>query len=172
MKHELNVITDLLSKDKKRFSYFIPTIQNFKDEEIDALYTGDMEYKFENVPKPYFFKLLQYKFENFRDYLEEWGDEDKYDKYKPYLIELWTKYPCIEEMQKITDEKELVKQMESSGIKYSTWPDFVKKSFLEQKNNAQNTILFQAKDEIIKKIRTSSDFIMIQRLKDLKEKIN
>ena len=53
--HKKTVIHDLLAEDKIRYQFFIPTIEKFNEEQIVALFDGDLEFQFNNIQKPAFF---------------------------------------------------------------------------------------------------------------------
>lgn len=177
--HQRKVINDLLSKDKMRFKYYIDYIKKLTDKEIEALFDGQIEVHldatkadfFKDPPKPYFFKELQQKFQNFNQFLTEWGSKENYEKYKKPLMELWVKFPCIEEI-KTMDEAKLENELKYLGIEYDKWDKDVQREFRRLSKETENTELYELKDKIKENIENSSDGVILKGLKELKEKIN
>lgn len=76
--------------------------------------------------------------------LEEWYEEQKYYE---YLKELWSKYPCIEDL-KNKEEPELEKILISYSINYDKWPPDIKTQFKILISSTDNTKSFELKNLI------------------------
>lgn len=130
----------LLSNDIKVYRKLLPEIENLNSEDFENLFNGNYNYEF-NVKNKKNFKNLCIKFDNFHQILEEWYEEQKYYK---YLIKLWSKYPCIEDL-KYKEEDELKKILLSYSINYDEWPSDIKTQFKILISSTDNTKAFELK---------------------------
>lgn len=143
------VIMFLLKDDTYDFKKWIPFIKKFNSEQIQKLFKGDTNYKYPIKNKDIFKNLLQ-KFDNFEKLLIKWYEKEENF---PYLKELWLRYICIEAIteESLNDnlnEEKLTNFLESNNVKYSKWPENVKKEFKEAIEETGCTYIH---DEEIKK---------------------
>ena len=90
------------------------------------------------------FRKLCIKFDNFHTILDEWYEKSEYYE---YLKEIWTKYPCIENL-KSKDEKEFEDSLKSCGINYNNWPINIKSEFKTLVSSTDETLAFQLKKTV------------------------
>ncbi len=143
----------LLEEDIKVFRKFIPEINNLDSKSFKNMFYGNKNYTYK-VKNGLQFNLLLDKFDNFRVLLEEWyEDRDNYC----YMKELWLKYISLESLKDKT-ESEINNFLISKNIDYPSWPQKIKRKFIQICSNTTNTIImkfkhiFERLPEIIKKI--------------------
>ena len=103
------VIISLLKKDAIIFRKLIPEIEKLDSESLENLFSGEDNYQY-NIKNKNILKKLLIKFDNFLIILYTWYKEDKYYK---YLEELWVKYPSIEDLKALDEEKDLSDRLKS-----------------------------------------------------------
>lgn len=133
----------LLKNDISIYRKLLPEVQKMSSEDFQSLFEGidDQEY---NVRNKKDFKKLSIKFNNFHVILEEWYQNPKY---YAYLKELWTRYPCIENLR-CKEDDEFEKAMKSFSINYDKWPNDVKCEFKTLVNNTEDTTAYELKQVI------------------------
>lgn len=133
----------LLKKDVNIFRKLLPEIKNLNSQEFQNLFTGVSDYNY-NVKNKKDFRKLCIKFDNFHTILDEWYEKSEYYE---YLKEIWTKYPCIENL-KSKDEKEFEDSLKSCGINYNNWPINIKSEFKTLVSSTDETLAFQLKKTV------------------------
>ncbi len=148
----------LLKNDIKIYRQFIPLINNFNSQQLEKLFNGIEEYDYK-IKIHYHFQLLIAKFNNFKNLLLEWYEDN--ENYI-YLKELWLKNISLESLINMK-ESEIEQCLENKDIYINKWPKDKKDIFLQNLRNSQNTIY--------KKIKRF--FLSIpERIKKLLEIIN
>ena len=133
----------LLKNDISIYRKLLPEVQKMNSEDFQSLFEGIDDQEF-NVKNKKDFKKLSIKFNNFHVILEEWYQKPKY---YAYLKELWTRYPCIENLR-CKEDDEFEKAMKSFSINYDKWPTDVKSEFKTLVNNTEDTTVYELKQII------------------------
>ena len=134
------LVSILLAKDINVYRKLLPEVQKLNSEDFQKLFEGTDDYEF-NVKNKKDFKKLTIKFNNFQIILDEWYQNNKY---YDSLKELWTRYPCIENLRGKEDD-ELEKSMKSFSINYDKWPSDIKSEFKTLVNNTEGTTAYELK---------------------------
>lgn len=134
-----NLIIRLLEKDICAYKSFIPIIRGMNEQDFENFFNGKKSYSY-NVQRKQKFLMLVEKVENYQ-FILDWGYNPSY---YPYLEELWVNYICIEDLKKKKDE-EIQNFLESNGINYSHWPEYIKSEFKGCIKHTKNTIIYKCK---------------------------
>lgn len=138
-----DLVDILLKNDISIYRKLLPEVQNLDSESFKNLFEGADDYDFQVKNKKLFTKL-SIKFNNFQVLLEEWYHDSKYYE---YLKELWTRYPCIENLRD-KDDKSFEDMLKSYKINYSNWPEEIKYEFKTLVSNTQDTRAYELKNLI------------------------
>ena len=159
------VIISLLKKDAIIFRKLIPEIEKLDSESLENLFSGEDNYQY-NIKNKNILKKLLIKFDNFLIILYTWYKEDKYYK---YLEELWVKYPSIEDLKALDEEKDLSDRLKSYGINYEYWPKDIKESFKKCITQTEGTKVMDLKKQLEDNFSQVSN--VVRELKLLKSKL-
>lgn len=148
----------LLKNDIKIYRQFIPLINDLNAEQFEKLFNGIEDYDYK-IKMNYHFQLLIAKFNNYKNLLIEWYEDN--ENYI-YLKELWLKNISLESL---IDKKdfEIEQCLENKDIYINKWPKDKKDIFLQNLRDSKNTIYKK-----IKRFFTS----IPEKLKKLLELIN
>lgn len=138
-----NLVDILLKNDISIYRKLLPEVQNLDSESFRNLFVGVEDYDFQ-VKNKKLFNKLSIKFNNFQVILEEWYKDSKY---YVYLKELWTRYPCIENLRD-KDDKSFDDLLQSFKINYCNWPEDIKYEFKTLVSNTQDTRAYELKNLI------------------------
>ena len=138
-----NLVDILLKNDISIYRKLLPEVHKLDSESFENLFGGADDYDFQ-VKNKKLFNKLSIKFNNFQVILEEWYKDSKYYE---YLKELWSKYPCIENLRD-KDDKSFEEILNSYKINYSKWPLDIKYEFKTLVSNTQDTRAYELKNLI------------------------
>ena len=110
-----NLVDMLLKNDISFYRKLLPEVHNLDSESFENLFGGADDYDYQ-VKNKKMFNKLSIKFNNFQVILEEWYKDSKYYE---NLKELWTKYPCIENLRDKNDDKSFEELLNSYKINYN-----------------------------------------------------
>lgn len=125
----------LLKNDIKIYRQFIPLINRFNSEQFEKLFNGIDDYDYK-IKMHYHFQLLIAKFNNYKNLLLEWYEDN--ENYK-YLKELWLKNISFESLINMKDI-EIEQCLENKDIYINEWPKDKKEIFLLNLRDSKNTI--------------------------------
>ena len=125
----------LLKNDIKIYRQFIPLINGFNSEQFEKLFNGIDDYDYK-IKMHYHFQLLIAKFNNYKNLLLEWYEDN--ENYK-YLKELWLKNISFESLINMKDI-EIEQCLENKDIYINEWPKDKKEIFLLNLRDSRNTI--------------------------------
>ena len=125
----------LLKNDIKIYRQFIPLINRFNSEQFEKLFNGIDDYDYK-IKMHYHFQLLIAKFNNYKNLLLEWYEDN--ENYK-YLKELWLKNISFESLINMKDI-EIEQCLENKDIYINEWPKDKKEIFLLNLRDSRNTI--------------------------------
>ena len=125
----------LLKNDIKMYRQFIPLINGFNSEQFEKLFNGIDDYDYK-IKMHYHFQLLIAKFNNYKNLLLEWYEDN--ENYK-YLKELWLKNISFESLINMKDI-EIEQCLENKDIYINEWPKDKKEIFLLNLRDSRNTI--------------------------------
>ena len=149
-----NLVDLLLKNDISIYRKLLPEVQNLNSESFENLFAGIDDYDFQ-VKNKKMFNKLSLKFNNFQVILEEWYKDSKYYE---YIKELWTRYPCIENLRD-KDDKSFEEILQSYKINYSNWPADIKCEFKTLASNTQDTRAYELKNLIEDKFSQLSNVL-------------
>jgi len=155
------LVNDLLNKDIKYYRNLLPDVNSLSPEEFKHLFEGDSDFPFSSKNQIHL-KRLSLKFHNFYFILIDWYEEEKY---YPYLLELWPKYPNILEFSSLSRE-EIESRLNQGITNFPYWPNYIKESLI---NNIYqpNDLASQVKDEIENEYNDINNLMIeITKLKD------
>lgn len=147
----------LLKNDIKIYRQFLTSINDLDSKSLENLFNGNNNYNY-SIKEHYHFDLLIAKFNNFKDLLFEWYEDE--ENYK-YLKELWLKNISLESLIDKKDN-EIEQCLENKDIYISKWPEDKKEIFLQNLRNTKNTIYKKIKkffDSIPEKIKKILEII-------------
>lgn len=125
----------LLKNDIKIYRQFMPLINGFNSEQFEKLFNGIDDYDYK-IKMHYHFQLLIAKFNNYKNLLLEWYEDN--ENYK-YLKELWLKNISFESLINMKDN-EIEQCLENKDIYINKWPKDKKEIFLQNLRDSRNTI--------------------------------
>ena len=102
-KDERELVRILLEDDSPFFRKLIPVIDSLSYTEFKKLFYGHDKYEY-NSENSFLLKRLAFKFKNFFFILSEWAYKKDYYK---YLKQIWVKYPEIDNLSKLQNEKDI-----------------------------------------------------------------
>lgn len=120
----------LLNKELKVFKQFISQIKNFNDEQFNALFEGNINYKNFNISNANFTTLVK-KFETHNNLLNEFYENEEYYE---YVFQIWYKNLVLQSLNNKTEE-ERIKIFNENNINYINWPEKVKEKITLIINN-------------------------------------
>ena len=125
----------LLKNDIKIYRQFIPLINGFNSEQFENLFNGIDNYDYK-IKMHYHFQLLIAKFNNYKNLLLEWYEDN--ENYV-YLKQLWLKNISFESLINMKDI-EIEQCLENKDIYINKWPKDKKDIFLQNLRDSRNTI--------------------------------
>ena len=124
---ERELVRILLEDDTPFFRQLIPVIDSLSYTEFKKLFYGDYKYEY-NSDDRFLLKRLALKFKNFFFILSEWAY--KKDHYK-YLKQIWNKYPNLDNLSKLQNEKDISEKLKYILPDYINWPENIKNELIE-----------------------------------------
>lgn len=125
----------LLKNDIKIYRQFMPLINGFNSEQFEKLFNGIDNYDYK-ITMHYHFQLLIAKFNNYKNLLLEWYEDN--ENYV-YLKQLWLKNISFESLINMKDI-EIEQCLENKDIYINKWPKDKKDIFLQNLRDSRNTI--------------------------------
>ena len=119
-----NLVTSLLQNDFF-FKDLIPTINSLSSKDFKKLFHGDCDYNYKSKNKAQI-RRLAHKFDNFNYILKFIYKENKYEE---YFKELWEKYPYIEDLKHLEEDK-IRSKLSSTLPNFKYWPENIKKDLI------------------------------------------
>ena len=119
-----NLVASLLENDFF-FKDLIPTINSLSSKDFKKLFHGDCDYNYKSKNKAQI-RRLAHKFDNFNYILKFIYKESKYEE---YFKELWEKYPYIEDLKHLEEDK-ISSKLNSTLPNFKYWPENIKKDLI------------------------------------------
>ena len=120
----------LLNKELKIFKQFISQIKNFNDEQFNALFEGNINYKNFNISNANFITLVK-KFETHNCLLDNFYENEEHYE---YVFKIWYKNLVLQSLNDKSEE-ERIKFFNKNNINYIDWPENVKEKIQVIINN-------------------------------------
>ena len=120
----------LLNKELKIFKQFISQIKNFNDEQFNALFKGNINYKNFNISNANFITLVK-KFETHNCLLDNFYENEEHYE---YVFKIWYKNLVLQSLNDKSEE-ERIKFFNKNNINYIDWPENVKEKIQVIINN-------------------------------------
>ena len=120
----------LLNKELKIFKQFISQIKNFNDEQFNALFEGNTNYKNFNISNANFITLVK-KFETHNCLLDNFYENEEHYE---YVFKIWYKNLVLQSLNDKSEE-ERIKFFNENNINYIDWPENVKEKIQVIINN-------------------------------------
>ena len=155
-----NLVTSLLENDFF-FEDLIPTINSLSSKDFKKLFHGDCDYNYKTKNKAQI-RRLAHKFDNFNYILKFIYKESKYEE---YFKELWEKYPYIEDLKHLEEDK-ISSKLDSTLSNFKYWPENIKKDLIilikSTELSSSKEYMRKIKDEYVEVDKTLKKLINIK----------
>jgi hypothetical protein len=155
-----NLVTSLLENDFF-FRDLIPTINSLSSKDFKKLFHGDCDYNYKTKNKAQI-RRLAHKFDNFNYILKFIYKENKYEE---YFKELWEKYPYIEDLKHLEEDK-ISSKLNSTLPNFKYWPENIKKDLIilikSTELSSSKEYIRKIKDEYVEVDKTLKKLINIK----------
>ena len=156
-----NLVTSLLENDFF-FKDLIPTINSLSSKDFKKLFHGDCDYNYKTKNKAQI-RRLAHKFDNFNYILKFIYKESKYEE---YFKELWEKYPYIEDLKHLEEDK-ISSKLDSTLSNFKYWPENIKKDLIilikSTELSSSKEYIRKIKDEYVEVDKTLKKLINIKK---------